>query len=169
VTARQAVPRFVDGLSVTVQTHARVEVGALFDTVVAEDVLPHVLHRYRFIPGVTGTDDLSGPWDTPGSTRTVHLADGGHARERIDEYRRPHSFAYTVSDFSGAFGRLVDHAVGAWQFRPDGDGSRFTWTYRFVARPGRGPIVAVVVRTGWAGYMHRAAQRCARRAETHRS
>lgn len=163
--AARGVERSVRGLAVTVEAHAQVEVGILFDTVTAEDVLPHVLRRYRFIPGVSATSDLSGPWDTPGSTRTVHLTDGGSAEERVDEYERPHHFAYTVSNFSGAFGHLVDHAVGTWRFRPDGDGSRFTWTYRFVARPGRGPIVAMIVRAAWAGYMHRAAERCARRAE----
>ena len=163
--ATAAVRHSVQGLAVTVHAHAHVDVTKLFDTVVAEDVLPHVLHRYRFIPEVTATSDLTGPWDTPGSSRTVHLANGGRAQERLDTFQRPDAFTYTVSGFTGIFGRIVDHAVGAWEFRSDGEGSQFTWTYRFTPRPARGPVVALVVRAGWAGYMHRAAQRCVGRAE----
>lgn len=160
------IRRSIAGLAVTVTASARTDVGALFDTVAAEDVLPRVLHRHLFIPGVSATADVTGPWDTPGSTRTVHLSGGGRAREQVDAYERPHAFAYTVSGFSGAFGRLVDHAVGTWRFTGDGERSQFTWTYRFVPRARRGLLVAFVVRTAWAGYMRRAAVRCVRLAET---
>ena len=36
--------------------------------VVAEDVLPKVLHRWGPIPGVLGTRDLTGTWSTPGGS-----------------------------------------------------------------------------------------------------
>jgi hypothetical protein len=160
------VERSVEGLAATVRARAGVEVTDLFDAVVAEDVLPHVLHTHLFIPGVAATSDLSGPWDTPGSTRTVHLTNGATATERLDAFERPDLFSYTVSDFTGPFGRIVDHAVGSWRFDRDGAGSRFTWTYRFIPRPRCGPLVAVIVRTAWAGYMQRAASRCADRADS---
>ena len=69
-------------VSHTVNRLARVGVQSLFDTVVAEDVLPKVLRRWGPIPAVVGTRDLTGPWTTPGSERTVVLDDGTSARER---------------------------------------------------------------------------------------
>ncbi len=141
----------------------------LFDTVVAEDVLPHVLHRWGPIPGVRTTRDLTGPWDTPGSRRTVVLEDGSTAREEVREWRRPERFAYRVDALSGPFGRLVDHAVGEWEFAAAGATARFTWTYTFTPR---GPISALLLRVfvplAWARYMAACADRCAVRALTAR-
>lgn len=150
----------------TVAREAPVPLERLFDVVVAEDVLPHVLHRVGPVPGVSATRDLTGPWDTPGFSRTVVLDDGSTARETVLRRERPDRFEYQVQELTGGFGRLVDHAIGSWSFSATGpDASRFTWTYTFFGRGRWADVVlAVVTRTAWARYMARCADRCVERA-----
>lgn len=136
-------------------------VEVLFDTVVAEDVLPHVLHRWGPIPGVRGTRDLAGPWDTPGSTRTVVLEDGTTAREEVLVWQRPARFEYRVSALTGFFGRQFDHAIGAWRFSGDDEASAFSWTYTFRRAS---PLLRAVVPVARARYMSACADRCVARA-----
>ena len=151
------------------EVHASAAVPAerLFDVVVAQDVLPHVLHRFGPVPAVVGTADLTGPWDTPGSSRTVQLGDGSTARETVLAWTRPGHFRYRVEDLTGVFGRFVDHAIGEWWFRPAGEGrSSFTWRYTFHGRSALSvPVLGLVTRTVWAGYMRGCAERCVARAE----
>ncbi len=152
----------------TVFRTAQVEVERLFDVVVAEDVLPHVLHRWGPIPAVIGTRDLTGPWDRPGSERTVVLSDGNTARERVLVWERPTRFEYQVDHLSGLFGRLFDHAVGSWTFAATGAGrSRLRWTYTLLCagRSRRPALMQLVARTAWARYMEQCADLCVARAE----
>jgi Polyketide cyclase / dehydrase and lipid transport len=144
---------------------ADVAVERLFDVVVAEDVLPKVLHRWGPIPGVAGTRDNTGPWDQPGSERTVVLEDGNTGRERVLDWVRPSRFEYRVDAFTGAFGRVVDHAIGSWEFTDTGRGSAFRWTYTFTARGLVGAaLLAAGVPLAWARYMEQCAAECARLA-----
>ena len=146
----------------TVERAAGVAVERLFDTVVGEDVLPKVLHRWGPIPAVKGTRDLTGPWDTPGSERTVVLGDGSTARERVLAWERPLRFEYRVDSFTSRLGGLVDHATGAWDFASSGPGSSsFRWTYAFQARSVPAMVVLrAFVATAWARYMGQCADRC---------
>lgn len=155
------------GVAHTVSRTAEVDVGTLFDVVVAEDVLPHVLHRWGPVPGVSGTRDLSGPWSRPGSERTVLLSDGNTARERVLVWERPTRFEYQVDDLTGLSGRLLHHAVGSWTFAPTGArGSRLRWTYTFhVAGVAAAGMLQLVARTAWARYMEQCADLCVARAE----
>lgn len=146
----------------TVYRSAPTPVDRLFDTVVAEDVLPKVLHRWGPIPGVSGTQHLTGPWDTPGSSRTVLLEDGSSARETVLAWDRPQKFSYRVDHFTSALAPLVDHAIGSWRFETTQHGSRLTWTYKFVARTTlAGAPLQIFVRTAWARYMSQCADACA--------
>jgi hypothetical protein len=154
-------------LSHTVSREVLLTREGLFDVVVAEDVLPKVLHRWGPIPGVQATRDLTGPWNTPGSERTVVLGDGNTARERVLIWERPRKFEYRVSEITGPFGRLVDHAVGSWVFTETFHGSSFEWTYTFIARGRAAEIVlAPVVHTAWARYMEQCAGLTARLADS---
>lgn len=144
----------VRATSHTVSREAGVGVERLFDTVVAEDVLPKVLHRWGPVPAVVGTRDLTGPWTMPGSERTVLLDDGSSARERLLVWERPRRFEYVVDRVSGPLGRFVHHAIGAWEFDDLAGGSSFRWTYSFHPRGLAGAAaLQVVVRTAWARYM----------------
>jgi hypothetical protein len=133
----------------------------LFDVVVAEDVLPKVLHRYRMLPAVTGTAELTGPWTQPGSQRRVLLADGSSLREQLTIFDRPDRFGYRVDDFPQPLRALVGHAAGSWEFADTATGSSFRWTYRFVPlRSVFTPAVRAFVATMWSGYMSRCADAC---------
>lgn len=138
----------------TVTRTAETGVERLFDVVVAEDVLPKVLHRWGPVPAVVGTRENSGPWDTPGSRRTVVLGDGSTAREQVLVWERPARFEYRVDELTNPLGRLVDHAVGEWLFTAHGGSSSFQWTYTFHwSRPGAGIVLRAFVPTAWARYM----------------
>ena len=151
----------------SVERELAVPVRAAFDVIVAEDVLPFVLRRWGPVPGVAGTRELSGPWDTPGSSRVVVLEDGRTVRETVLAWQAHQHFAYRVEGFQGFAGRLIDHAVGEWWFEPRGtDASWFRWRYSFRARGWwTAPAVEVFTRTAWAGYMEQCANLCVERAE----
>ena len=129
-------------------------VEAIFDFVAAEDVLPKVLTGYGLLPAVVGTSGNTGPWDKPGSTRTVHLADKTTSREQVTDYRRPGYFAYRTSDYTFALKYLATSAVGQWWFEEGGGQTRVRWTYTFTAK---GTVTAILlwlfVRSQWTGYM----------------
>lgn len=105
------------------------------------------------LPGVTGVRDQSGAWDTAGRTRLLTLSDGGHVVETITDATVPTLFAYDLSDFQKIFGGLVSGARATWGFEDEEGGARIRWTYTFHPRPGRGWIVALIVRMLWAPYM----------------
>jgi hypothetical protein len=146
--------RCVRTVSYTVNRLVSVGVESLFDTVVAEDVLPKVLHRWGPVPAVVGTRDLTGPWTEPGSERTVVLDDGSTARERLTLWERPRRFEYVVDRFSSPLGRLIDHATGAWEFDNRGSASSFRWMYSFHPRSVAAMVpLQLLIRTAWARYM----------------
>ena len=152
-------------VSHTVGREAPVGVERLFDTVVAEDVLPRVLRRWGPVPAVTGTRDLSGPWDRAGSSRTVLLADGNTAREQVVRWERPRLFEYRIDRFTSAIARFVDHGTGRWEFAAMPGGSRLTWTYTFTTRGAlSAALIAPFVRTVWGRYMAQCADLCVRLA-----
>lgn len=138
----------------TLHTAISAPIGAVFDFVAAEDVLPRVLTGYGLLPAVDFTSGNTGPWDRPGSSRTVHLADKTTSREEVTAYRRPGYFAYRTSDYTFALKYLARSADGQWWFDESGRQTNVRWTYTFEAR---GPITALLLqvfaRFQWAGYM----------------
>jgi hypothetical protein len=107
------------------------------------------------LPGVVRVTNQTGPWDTIGQTRTLNLSDGSSVVETITDADSPEFFAYNLSDFTKLFGGLVSGARAEWRFEPEGTGTSIRWTYTFHGKPGRGWIVAIIVRLFWAGYMAR--------------
>jgi hypothetical protein len=137
-----------------VRRSADAPVERLFDVIVAEDVLPKILHRVGPVPAVVGTRDLTGPWDTPGSQRTVVLDDGSTAREEVLEWVRPERFRYRVDSFTSPIGRLADHAIGEFTVSEGG----FAWTYAFApSNAAAGLVLRPFVRFAWSRYMARCA------------
>ncbi|HET6510211.1 MAG TPA: hypothetical protein VFG42_25690 [Baekduia sp.] len=128
----------------------REQVFARFIPVRLEDIL----HRYGPVPAVTGTSGQTGPWDVVGSSRTVHLADGSQATERVTRCETPRVFGYTVSGFTNPIRLLAREARGVWVFDPGGE---VRWTYTFVARsPAHAVVLVPIVRVFWRGFMRRA-------------
>ena len=100
----RAVVRRIGSVQFAATLEARIAAPLLsvFDFIVAEDVLPKVLTGYGLLPAVVRSSGNTGPWDQPGSARTVHLADGSTAREQVTAYERPVYFAYARAALSGS-------------------------------------------------------------------
>jgi hypothetical protein len=96
----------------------------------------------------------------------VVLEDGSTAREQVLVWERPQRFEYRVDRFTSPLGRLVDHAVGSWEFEQDGaESSSFRWMYSF-RTSGLAASIALraLVSTAWARYMAQCAEACVKLA-----
>jgi hypothetical protein len=103
---------------------------------------------------VVKTSGQSGTWDTPGSNRTVHLADGNTAFEEVMVCERPSYFAYRVSKFTNAIRFLADEATGQWWFEEKGSKTDVKWTYTFHAHNALTALLLFpIVQLFWNGYM----------------
>jgi hypothetical protein len=134
---------------------------------VFSDELDTVLRRTAGVPGVANTSGTTGPWDVPGSYRTVHTTDGHSVREEVTAAHAPDYFAYVVSDFTQPLVRLlVKEARGQWWFTPGSEGTRAQWTYAFEGRaPWAMPFLLPVVKIFWNRYMRAAMRVTKERAE----
>lgn len=110
--------------------------------------------RSGALPAVVEVRNQTGPWDTVGQTRMLRLSDGGHVVETITDAVSPTYFAYELSDFQKLFGALVTGARAEWRFEREAEGTSIRWTYTFFGKPGRGWIVALIVKLLWGPYMH---------------
>jgi hypothetical protein len=113
--------------------------------------------KYGVLPAVVAVRDQTGGWDAAGQTRTLVLSDGGTLLETLRSAHAP-VFAYDLTHFTGLFGLLVANAHSEWMVvadDDDGERSTITWTYSFTSRPGRGFVIAAIVRLAWAPYMRR--------------
>src|ERR1700746_1587352 len=90
----------VQGTAAALMFSVGAKIVPVFDFIVPEDVLPKVLTGYGLLPGVVRTSGNTGPWDSPGSSRTVPLADGATAREPVTAYARPRHFIGPISTHS---------------------------------------------------------------------
>ena len=116
--------------------------------------LQDILLGYGPLPAVVGTSGQTGPWDQPGSSRTVHLADGNTAQEQVTAYEYPRYFAYRVSGFTNVLRFFTHEALCQWWFEDAGDSTRITWTYTFNAKsPLRKLLLAPIVKLLLNGYM----------------
>jgi hypothetical protein len=141
------------GSAVTLTFNVPGELADVFDFVVAEDVLPKVLTGYGFLPGVVRTSSNTGPWDTPGSSRTVHLADGTTAREQVTAYERPQYFGYRTDRYTFTLRHLANSATGQWWFNAQSGGTHVKWTYGFDSKRRDRPHLDFVY-TPTVGWLH---------------
>jgi hypothetical protein len=120
-------------IAATLETRIEGALAEVFDFVAAEDVLPKVLTGYGLLPAVVKTSGNTGPWDRPGSSRTVHLSDGTTAREEVTTYRRPEYFAYKTSEYTFALRFLATGATGEWwRMLPAWRHPGGHWVFRFL-------------------------------------
>ncbi len=140
-------------LSTTVSCKVNVPRAHLFEWFIPIQ-LPDILLGYGPLPAVVKTSGQSGPWDQPGSNRTVHLADGNTAFEEVTDCERPGYFAYRVSGFTNIIRFLAKDATGQWWFEEQGNETHVKWTYTFNAHNALTVLVlSPIVRLLWNGYM----------------
>ena len=131
----------------------RVPPGEAFDFLAGADVLPKILKGHGLLPAVTGTSEQTGPWDKPRSARST--SSRTTVREEVLRAERGVYFGYHVWDYTNPlFKRLVDHARGSFEFRPEGAGTSVAWTYAFVPRSAAArPLLWLIVHLLYQGYM----------------
>jgi hypothetical protein len=152
--ARDLGARGLRGHGATVEAIAPGDPAQVFGILTPSDP-SRFYPRFLVIPAVVAVTDQTGEWDAVGQTRVLHLSDGSSVRETTTDVDRPAFFAYELTEFTRLFGGLVDHARAEWRFAPADGGTRISWSYTFVGRPGRGWVVAAIVRLVWAAYMRR--------------
>lgn len=151
---RATFERHQHDIVVTLETRIAAERSRVFDFIAAEGVLPEVLTGYGPLPAVVSTSGNTGPWDTPGSSRIVHLKDRSTAREEVTGYDRPAFFSYKSSENTFALRYLATGATGHWLFTADGAGTNVRWTYTFKAKGWLTSLaLQVFARFLWSGYM----------------
>ena len=138
----------------TVQAIAPAEPTRTFDILTPSDPT-RFYPKFRVIPATIAVEHQTGAWDAVGQTRTLKLSDGSSVVETTTDVERPGYFAYELTQFTKAFGPLVDHARAEWHFDAAEGGTRITWTYTFFGRRGRGWIVALIIKLAWAAYMRK--------------
>ena len=160
----------MDLVEFSVSGSTSVTAGEAFDRVVPRDDNTLFL-RYLVVPGVVSISGATGPWNTPGRRRTVHLSDGSSFREEIVQFDRPGengpvgAFRYRVTGYTKMLGRLVSDARADWFYEPAEGGSRIRWVYGFRPMPGRRFIVRWLIGPIWSSSMRRSMGRCVAVAE----
>lgn len=136
-----------------------VETVDAFDRLLTHPITDLMSRRYGLLPPIREVRDQSGPWERPGQTRTIVLADGGTMRERLTEVERPERFDYVLTDFTGALRPLVSHVDGSWAFAPEGTGVRITWSWTLHPTSTYAARVLPLVGRMWRGYARQALER----------
>lgn len=129
--------------------------------------LVDILVGWGPLPRVVSTSDQTGTWDTIGSRRTVHLADGSTVSERVTHYLRDEEFGYTVSQFTNPIRFLALQAKGVWLFAESTPGkTNIRWTYTYEAHNAFAAVLLMpIVKVFWKRYMQRAMDTFAHIAE----
>ncbi|HEV2695227.1 MAG TPA: SRPBCC family protein [Verrucomicrobiae bacterium] len=142
-------------VAVTLEARVEAEPSQVFDFVVSEGMLPEDLTRYTpFLPAVVRISGNTGPWDMPGSSKTVHLKDGSTALEEVGAYDRPDFLAHKSSQITLALRYLADGSTVKWWFAADGAATDIRWTYVFKTKGWLSSVALMVfVRLVWSGYI----------------
>jgi hypothetical protein len=125
----------------------------VFDWFLDQD-LSEILEGYGPMAAVEKTTGQTGPWDEPGSARTVHLSSGHTVRQTVTDADRPAYFAYEVDEIESLLRHLSPEALSEWQFRKTSAGTELRWTYTHET-PSIGAAIALypLVTFLWEGYM----------------
>jgi len=142
-------------ISYTTKSKVNVPVEYVFQFMAADDVLPRILIGTALLPKVIKTSGATGPWNKPGSQRTVHLAGGDTAIEQLTAFRDQEYFDYRVSNYTFALKYLAKFATGQWWFEKIDDKQTLVkWTYTFTTHSFLTiPMTWFFAKFLWRGYM----------------
>jgi Polyketide cyclase / dehydrase and lipid transport len=93
--------------------------------------LNQIFQKYKFLPGVTGTDEKE-KWITAGLTRTVFTDDGNTAYEELLTVTPNSYFSYRISKFTSALRFLISCVNGSWVFESKGSQTYIIWEYELI-------------------------------------
>lgn len=149
--------------SVAVVIHA--PISRVFD--IAASIPPSDLIRpYGPLPGVAKTDGAD-VWRAAGDLRRHTLTDKSSVNEELTRFARDSHYAYRLSDFTGAFSALVAEGRAEWRFTPLGAAkTQIDWIYAVEPKsPAAEPLVWLIVKLLWPGYLRAALGRLKIKAE----
>ena len=148
--------------SITIDT----PIAKTFETAAAIDARV-LVQQHGPLPGIVNVEGHDAPWSAVGQKRHMTLTDGSAVDEELTIFSTGHNFAYRVSNFTGVFAALVDHAIGEWHFTAVGaDKTRIDWTYKFFPKGMIAePVLWFVVKLLWPGYLKAALTRLKEQAE----
>lgn len=133
-----------------------VAVEQAFDTVLALPLDELFTRRYGPIPPIRSVEGQQGAWGTVGQSRVIRLADGGSMREELTSLERPRSFAYRISEVTGAMKPIAARVDGLWSFEPAGTGVQICWQWTVHPASKIGAVALPVFARFWRGYARQA-------------
>ncbi len=89
--------------------------GVVYDAACAID--PRVLIQKRGpLPGIADVEGHDAPWSEPGQKRHHILSDKSSVDEELVSFTRDSTFAYKLTNFTGAIAPLIKGARAEWHF-----------------------------------------------------
>ncbi len=127
-----------------------------------------LIRKHGPLPAIVNVDGHDAPWSELGQIRIHTLSDRSSVREELVGFAPDQTFAYQLTDFSGALAPLVRDAKAEWHFTTTGENStQIDWTYIFNPRgPIAEPVVWFLVKLFWPGYLKSALERVKEKAES---
>lgn len=132
--------------------HVPIGQADAFDRLIALPLPALFSRRHGPFPPIRETREAPPVWGTVGQTRRIVLADGATTLETLTSVDRPRSFAYTLTELTGALALLVELVEGRWQVEETDAGSRITWSWTVHPRGRAGAAAMPLVGRFWRGY-----------------
>ena len=138
----------------------------VFNTAISIDAR-ELIQKHGVLPGITDVSGHDAPWAAIGDVRIHTLSDNSSVREELVTFTPSSTFAYRLTDFSGAFAPLVKGAHAEWHFtQASASRTKIDWTYAFTPKSmAAEPILWFIVKLFWPGYLKAALARVKDKAE----
>jgi hypothetical protein len=138
--------------------------GAVMAAAVGFDI-PDIIRAHGPLPGVASVDGHQGPWSAVGQQRRLTLTDGSTAIETLTDIDA-RGFEYAI-EFGPPFSAIARAGAGRFCIADEGAESLLNWRYRFEpASIFAAPVVVVIAKLVWPGYMRAALARLKASIET---
>ncbi len=127
-----------------------------------------LIQKHGPLPGIVNVSGHDAPWSAVGEVRRHALSDKSSVREELVAFTPGETFAYRLTEFTGAFKPLVKHARADWHFtQASSNKTKIDWTYAFTpANLAAEPLLWFIVKLFWPGYLKAALRRVKQKAES---